>query len=266
MLWSVRASLRVATDWHQHQIYEFIGCRSGSGQLEIDGREIELRAGRTLLVAPGVGHRFTPGGGEAADLTLLCLTTQDLATFVSPAQAAALDGAKTAAVTCADHQEQSRLWELAAMIPDGFAIGDARQLRVVWAAIGLILAMHGQAQALPQDPAWHRYRAKIDEIRAWIAPRLHQAGHLDDVAARFGLSRSVLTREFRRHTGKSWVDYCNGQRIEKAALMLVSGSESITDAALACGFSNLSHFHRQFKSIYGLTPAAFRRQILGTAG
>jgi AraC-like DNA-binding protein len=265
MLWSVKASLKAATDWHQHEVYEFIVCRAGSGKLEVAGRRIDLHAGRTLLVAPDVAHRFSLGSGALVDLTLLCLSAQDLATFLSPAQTAALDGLKTAAVTSADHPDQNRLWQLAAMVPDGFASGDARDLRVVWAAIGLILAMHGQAQDLPQDASWHRYREKIDAIRAWIDPRLHEQLKLDDVASQFGLSRSVLTREFRRHTGRSYVDYCNGRRVEMAALMLVAGGESITGAALASGFANLSHFHRQFKATYGVTPASFRRQILGAA-
>ena len=38
---------------------------------------------------------------------------------------------------------------------------------------------------------------------------------------------------------------------------------TVTRVALDSGFANLSHFHRQFKAIYGLTPAAFRRQIAG---
>ena len=85
------------------------------------------------------------------------------------------------------------------------------------------------------------------------------------MGTQFGLSRSVLTREFRRHTGKSFIDYCNGRRIEKAAAILAAGKESVTQAALESGFANLSHFHRQIKAMYGLTPAAFRRQILGVS-
>lgn len=265
MLWSVSALLKEASAWHGHDVFEFIFCRAGSGQLELDDRQVDLRAGRTLFIAPGVRHRFSFGTGEQADLKLLCLNAQDLATFLSPAQAGSLDGVKAAALTHADHRQQDTLWDLAAMIPDGFAISDLRELRIVWAAIGLILAMHGQAQDLPDDHGQGRYRQKIQEIREWIDCRLHQAINLDDLASHFGLSRSVLTREFRRHAGKSLIDYCNGRRIEKAATILVSSGESITHAALESGFSNLSHFHRQFKMIYGLTPAAFRRQILGAA-
>ena len=239
-------------------------CRSGSGQLELEDRRIDLQPGRTLFIAPGVRHRFLLNADEEAELKLLCLNSQDMATFLSPAQAGSLDGVKTAAVTYADHRaNENKLWELAAMIPDGFDIGDVRELRIAWAAIALILAMHGKAQEIPDDHAWRRYRQKIQDIRDWIDTRLHEADSLDDVANQFGLSRSLLTREFRRHTGKSFIDYCNGRRIEKAAMILVSSGESITRAALESGFSNLSHFHRQFKLIYGLTPAAFRRQTLG---
>jgi len=264
MLWSLSARVGEATAWHRHEVCEFIFCRGGQGRLEAEERSIEFLPGRTLFVAPGVRHRYDFDSGDAADLKLLCLHPQDMATFLSPAQNAALESLKSAGVSHADHGAAAdRLWALAAMVPDGFDISDARELRLVWSVIGLLLAMHGKALAETDDPADSRYRQKIEDIRAWLDDRLDEAPSLEVVAARFGLSRSLLTREFRRHTGKSFIDYCNGRRIEKAARILVTTGEPVTRVALDSGFANLSHFHRQFKAIYGLTPAAFRRQIAG---
>ena len=55
-------------------------------------------------------------------------------------------------------------------------------------------------------------------------------------------------------------------RLRRAAGLLASGDLSVAEAAFAAGFANLSHFHRQFKSAYGLTPAAFRRKIRDDGG
>jgi AraC-like DNA-binding protein len=173
-------------------------------------------------------------------------------------------------VTFADHaatsevsQDEAQLQALLAMVPDGFGLGDVRELRVVWGAINWLLALHGQAQKAPTEPAQQRYRQKIGDVCRWIDGRLAEPLKLDEVASQFGLSRSLLTREFRRHTAKSCVDYCNSRRVEKAAIRLVSANASLTSVALDSGFANLSHFHRQFKDCYGQTPAAFRRRILG---
>jgi AraC family transcriptional activator of mar-sox-rob regulon len=75
-----------------------------------------------------------------------------------------------------------------------------------------------------------------------------------------------LTKEFRHYTGKSFVDYCNARRVQRAAMILVTRPESVTQVAFDSGFSNLSHFHRQFKAHFGLTPAAFRHKVVDEGG
>ena len=269
MLWSLSARLEATSAWHKHEVFEFVACRSGSGWLEFDDRKIALQPLRTLLVAPGVRHRIGVAQGQTAELKILCLSASDVATQLSPAQRDFLDAAQAKAGGYADYADyaadDSRVFDLLALIPDAFAIAESDQLRVVWSAVGLILALHGSAQrprAAPREP---RYRQKMAEIREWLDGRLGQVTTLEEIAARFALSRSLLTREFRRYTGKSLVDYCNARRVEKAAQILAASGVSVTQAALAAGFANLSHFHRQFKATYGVTPAAFRRQLTGVA-
>jgi len=270
MLWSLSARTNTSSQQHAHDVYEFVCCRSGSGRLYFSDQQIDFCCGRTILIAPGVPHRYCFEPGEEAHIKLICMNGEDIATYLSPAHAALLAGANTPGVTYADHahlressHDEAQLHALLAMIPDGFGLSDMRELRVVWGAINLLLALHGKAQEVPAEPARQRYRQKIDDMCCWIDSRLSRPLKLDEVASEFGLSRSLLTREFRRHTGKSFVDYCNTRRVEQAAIRLASANASITSVALASGFANLSHFHRQFKDSYGETPAAFRRRMAG---
>ena len=264
MLWSLSARLEETSAWHSHDVLEFVACRSGSGWLEFGDRRVGLQPRRTLLVAAGARHRICVAPGEAAELKILCLSASDMATHLSPAQRAFLDAARTDISGHADYAaDDRRVFDLLALIPDGFAITDGGQLRIVWGAIGLILALHGSAQRTRTAPREPRYQQKMAEIRSWLDGRLDQVTTLEEVAGHFALSRSLLTREFRRHTGKSLVDYCNARRVEKAAQILAASGESVTQTAFAAGFANLSHFHRQFKATYGVTPAAFRRQLMG---
>lgn len=270
MLWSLSATTGTTSSRHTHDVFEFVCCRGGSGKLHFADQQIEFRRGRTVLISPGVSHCYDFQPGEEADLKLICMNGEDIATYLSPAHAAFLAGSTKPGVTFADHawpnddsRDETQLKTLLTLIPDGFGLSDMRELRVVWGAINLLLALHGKAHEVPAEPALRRYREKIDEVCRWIDDRLAEPVKLDDIARQFGFSRSLLTREFRRHTGKSFVDYCNTRRVEKAAICLASANDSITAVALASGFANLSHFHRQFKDNYGQTPAAFRRKISG---
>jgi AraC-like DNA-binding protein len=263
MLWSASALIEDSSPWHAHEVFEFILCaESAAGLLELPHQSIAFQPGRSILIPPGLRHRYVFQPGERAGIKLVCMTQQDVATFLSPAQAALLQGQVLLEVSFADHgARRAELALLSQLIRDGFGISDSSELPVIWGAIGLLLALHVRANALPGAPNWQRYRAKIDQVRDWLETQLEQPLMLDRVAEHFGLSRSLLTREFRRHTGKSLIDYCNHRRLEKAAVLLASSQGSIAQSALDCGFANLSHFHRQFKSVYGLTPAAFRLKV-----
>lgn len=263
MLWSARARIADSTGWHAHEVFEFILCAADcSGRLELADKTLGFRPGRSILIPPGLRHRYQFGVGEAASIKLVCLTSQDVTTFLSPALAITMQQALSSACTHADHGDQlHHLAGLSALIRDGFGIGDDNERHIVWGAIGLLLAMHDQARDQPEDASWQRYHRRMAQVRDWLEQNLEHSINLDQVAAHFGLSRSLLTREFRRHTGKSFIDYCNHRRIEKAAVLLASDQVSISQAAFDSGFANLSHFHRQFKAVFGLTPAAFRLKI-----
>jgi AraC-like DNA-binding protein len=47
------------------------------------------------------------------------------------------------------------------------------------------------------------------------------------------------------------------RRLEQARRLMAEG-QGLTDAALGAGFADQSHFTRQFKRSYGLTPGRWR--------
>ena len=53
-------------------------------------------------------------------------------------------------------------------------------------------------------------------------------------------------------------------RLERAAVMLLVGRESILDIALACGFQSHEAFTRSFRERFGMSPRAYRKR--GFAG
>ena len=78
------------------------------------------------------------------------------------------------------------------------------------------------------------------------------------LAHRAGLRRESFSRAFRRTAGlppKAWL-HC--LRLEKARALLRQG-KSITEAALAAGYADQSHFHRMFVKFYSVTPGCYQR-------
>ena len=267
MLWSLSAEIAVSSPWHEHDIFEFALCRDQGGWLQTRGNEIALRPARTILIPPNTPHRFIFGENEIARLKIVCFPPGDLPRFFSPGQVAVLDGLRRIDVSVADHPGRDPwLGQLCDVISDGLMIEDERTQYLSWSAIGLLLALHAKERQGLKDHASVRHRAKVQNVVDWVEENLSDTLTIDRATSLFGLSRSVLTKEFRRYTGKSFVDYCNSRRVQKAAMALVTRADSVTQVALESGFSNLSHFHRQFKMQFGLTPAAFRRKIVEEGG
>jgi len=91
--------------------------------------------------------------------------------------------------------------------------------------------------------------------------------HLDDadidvaqLAAAQAVSPRTLTRAFAEQdtTPMHWLWQ---RRIEASYCALREGhARNVTEAALRFGFSDLSHFSRAFKKVYGVSPQALMRQ------
>jgi AraC-like DNA-binding protein len=82
---------------------------------------------------------------------------------------------------------------------------------------------------------------------------------LADLAAEANMTPLYFCRVFRQVTGRPPIDYLNYFRAECAAEMLCATDASVTDIALACGFSDPSYFIRLFRRYKGTSPGKYRK-------
>ena len=83
---------------------------------------------------------------------------------------------------------------------------------------------------------------------------------LSDLAREAGVHPAYLARAFRSCYGSSIGVFVRRLRIEAAARDLGQSGVTIAGVALAHGFSDQSHFTRQFRRFMGLTPREYRRR------
>lgn len=83
---------------------------------------------------------------------------------------------------------------------------------------------------------------------------------LAEAARVTGLSSRQFTRLFRQVTGKNWCKYVMDLRLRHATGLLVETNRSVLEVAFDCGFEDLSHFHRSFKTAHGCSPMTYREQ------
>ena len=81
---------------------------------------------------------------------------------------------------------------------------------------------------------------------------------VSDLADAAGLSSDQLERAMRRVLGVSPKQHLMAIRLDRAANMLASTDNSLSDIAAACGYYDQSQFTTYFKEAYGVTPRQFR--------
>ena len=80
---------------------------------------------------------------------------------------------------------------------------------------------------------------------------------LNTIAQAGSVSRSNCIRLFRIYLRQTPGRYLLRYRLQQSIRLLLSGA-SITETALACGFSGASYYAEQFRAVYGCAPRDYR--------
>ncbi len=98
---------------------------------------------------------------------------------------------------------------------------------------------------------------KLKEVLSYIDAHYMEELTISGLAGICFFSEYYFMRFFKKYMGMSCVQYIKNVRLERAADQFENGETNTLEVALACGFSNLSYFHREFKKKYGMTPKRF---------
>ena len=82
---------------------------------------------------------------------------------------------------------------------------------------------------------------------------------MPDLADALHISQREVYRAFRQGLGVTPALYLLRLRLNHAARMLIETDRTVTEVALACGFSGPSYFCRAFRDLTGVAPRDFRR-------
>ena len=76
-------------------------------------------------------------------------------------------------------------------------------------------------------------------------------------------SHGFVCRAFKKHVGKTLMQYVLEERLRLSIIMLLDKNKSAVDVALDSGFCSQSSYINAFKKLFGITPAVWRKQNLG---
>lgn len=100
------------------------------------------------------------------------------------------------------------------------------------------------------------YSELVNAAISYMQKHCHEPIGLSDTAAGIGANSSYLSRVFHEETGKTFTEYLNGIRVERATKLL-RGDLPLKDVVSRCGFKNYGYFLKIFKDYTGRTPKEY---------
>jgi AraC family transcriptional regulator len=107
----------------------------------------------------------------------------------------------------------------------------------------------------PSGLPWKSRERLLKTLRADIPA----VANVNELAAIAGLSRFHFIRQFKLAFGVTPMRFLENERMSRAQAMILEGKLSVSEIAMALGYSEHSHFTRRFKARTGVTPTEFAR-------
>ncbi|MDO5422721.1 MAG: AraC family transcriptional regulator [Eubacteriales bacterium] len=102
----------------------------------------------------------------------------------------------------------------------------------------------------------------MGDVAAYVADHYQDCDlSVESVAERYGLSVSYFSKLFNQYTGKTFPDYVNQLRLQKAKeLLLADPGMPVGEIAELVGFHSSSYFSAAFRKYYGVSPSQIRKR------
>jgi AraC-like DNA-binding protein len=102
---------------------------------------------------------------------------------------------------------------------------------------------------------------RLSRSRDFLAAHLDQRVGLACAAGEAHLSQYHYHRMFSQAFGETPHEFVSRLRIEKAKSLLAVENLSVTEICLESGYESLGTFSSRFRSVTGMSPVQFRREI-----
>ena len=245
---------------HWHGEVELIRVLSGELQVSLDGRDYLANEGDVLFVNPETVHRATPDNAVYECIVFhadfLYNHTKSCEFFIESIlnrHCRVQEYYPKANPLC---DLLKGVFEVVANPSSGYKF---RTIGALYSLFGEIVDRHLYQLASGSAPIpGDKSVLNLKKLLAFIRTNYSGAITLSDMSRVVDMSPKYLGSFFKNMTGKTPFEYLTEYRIEKAAQKLLNSSQSVTDIAFSCGFSDISYFIKTFKTHKGISPGRFR--------
>ncbi len=242
------SNLSAEKNWHEN--LEIQLCTDGQGEVLLDGTSYAFNKGDFVVANSNVIHYTCTN--DRLVYTCLIIDTEFC-------RRVGIDVTQIQFVSKFRSQTLERLFDrlkkavLERDIPYKLALSNVIVLEILIELYKNYIVKDGHVSA--KRNTFENVKKAIVYIRKNFSNRIT----LDQISNEVLANKFVLTRDFKKITGQTIINYLNSYRCQRAAEMIESG-KGVAESAYECGFENLSFFSKTFKKFMGSLPSKYKNK------
>ena len=126
------------------------------------------------------------------------------------------------------------------------------------AVMELVLGMHEKIRVQEDD---HGVGQKMQQAIAYIQENYNKDLNMAVVSNYISMNYSVFSFEFKNYVGVNFVTYLKELRMKEAKKLLEETDKKVIEISQMVGYENEKHFMKLFKSICGVSPSEYRKNM-----
>lgn len=232
---------------HWHDFWECDLIISGAGKTCFNGVEYPIKAGCVTFAKISDFHEYAPEGICQLYSIQVSKTCCDFLDVVGNGISGVVFLSKN---VLSDVVSLCRLMERAQK--NGYP--ESYMLQLLQCMIALVNSQR-------QTGGNHGNMALIHKILTYVDGNFTGNPAAWEVADQFHMSPNYFSSYFASEVGKPYKTYLRELRLGYARKLLFSTDLSVTEICDKCGYHDFSHFLREYKAEYGISPLQERKQF-----
>ena len=248
-------NLEAAHPLHVHDYYSIALVDRGEAEIQVRGEAVRAGPGSVILVSPWEAHQEQSVSTGGFTVRALYPALGTMARVLGMKSAALLERLVFDRPVVQDAALAAHLDDLFAQLtrsPGGLIESPVTN------NVRSSLLRHLRLTDEARRPL--RSLRAVDAARARILRGVRRMPTMAELSAGAGMSRFHLSRVFRDVTGLPPYGYFEQVRLARANVLMRQGF-ALSEVAMTLGFSDQSHFHRQFRARAATTPGRYARAL-----
>ena len=264
---------------HRHSVVQINYIARGKLLHRINDNQFDLVRGNIFVIPPYIPHQLLPSPGQVFELVEVEFEPafvlgqepnhfQELETgysfldfsYIEPFLVSECDVRPRLSLTGETQTQVERLLaeleEEYTKKQDGYLLSIKADLLKLLVILGRVF--HETIKDKPEMQLFNHHRDAMLQTLKYINDNLTEPLTIESVSRHALLSQSYFSYLFKVLTGQTFVEYLHNERIKRAMELLAATEDRVLNICYACGFNNINHFNRIFKSIVGISPTQFR--------